>query len=278
MTVANTTLRPIDLVATDLDGTFLSTDSALIQANIDAKTRANAEGVRVVFATGRPSRFIDPLLSLDFLEPLVISCNGGMITNLSGDDVIKHYPCDPDATISAFNDLRRHIPDLLVGAEYLDGWGRTPGFPEFAEFVNPTIEGDIPDLIAHADVVKIMVKSYSHKTPDLGRIASQVVGDRLTCTYSFPDHEGMIELTAAGVTKGTALDHLLASFAIDPCRVAAFGDMPNDADMLAKVGYPFVMAGAHPQLHEIGFPVAGNNDDGAVGLALDELLNRGGQR
>ena len=54
-------------------------------------------------------------------------------------------------------------------------------------------------------------------------------------TYSTDD--GLIEVAAAGVNKGSALAALADRWGIDAKDVIAFGDMPNDLEMLRWAGF-----------------------------------------
>jgi hydroxymethylpyrimidine pyrophosphatase-like HAD family hydrolase len=81
----------------------------------------------------------------------------------------------------------------------------------------------------------------------------------------------MLELSAPGVTKATALAALCAELGIDASEVVAIGDMPNDAQMLAWAGRGLVMANGHPDLKR-RFAVIGPNTADGVGHALVDLL------
>ena len=100
----------------------------------------------------------------------------------------------------------------------------------------------------------------------------EAAGADLTCTFSWFDPHGTVEISATGVSKGTALSEILATLGIDPADCAAFGDMPNDLEMLRLVGAPFIMAGSHRSMFEHGFTAIGNHDDGAVGQQLRTYL------
>jgi len=54
----------------------------------------------------------------------------------------------------------------------------------------------------------------------------------------------LVEASAPGVHKGTALAELAASLGIEPAGVVAFGDMPNDLPMLAWAGTGVAMGNA----------------------------------
>ena len=54
----------VRLIATDLDGTLLRPDLAVSTRTIDTLARARAVGMPVVFVTGRPPRWIPPVVEV----------------------------------------------------------------------------------------------------------------------------------------------------------------------------------------------------------------------
>ena len=58
--------------------------------------------------------------------------------------------------------------------------------------------------------------------------------------------DGLVEISAAGVTKAAALARVCDRLGVAAADVVAFGDMPNDLPMLAWAGTSYAMANAHP--------------------------------
>ena len=97
----------------------------------------------------------------------------------------------------------------------------------------------------------------------------EAVGDLATATWTV---DGLMEISAAGVTKGVALARLCALRGVDPDDVIAFGDMPNDLPMLAWAGTSYAVANAHPSVRQAADHVAPANDDDGVASVLSELF------
>ena len=76
--------------------------------------------------------------------------------------------------------------------------------------------------------------------------AREVVGDLAEVTHSSTD--ALLEISAAGVSKATALARFAAERGVDAADVVAFGDMPNDLAMLAWAGRPYAVEGGHPEV------------------------------
>jgi len=67
-----------------------------------------------------------------------------------------------------------------------------------------------------------------------------------------------------GVNKGSTLAGLAGRWGIDPRDVIAFGDMPNDLEMLHWAGFSVGMGNGHPDVHAIVSEVGAPGDAGQV--------------
>lgn len=94
----------------------------------------------------------------------------------------------------------------------------------------------------------------------------------MTVTFSYVSAAGMLEMSAPGVSKALALRELLTDLGLPANRMIAFGDMPNDLQMLDLAGQGFVMDSSHPTVLGAGYPTAGDNNAGGVGATILRLL------
>ena len=96
------------------------------------------------------------------------------------------------------------------------------------------------------------------------------MGDTATPTWSV---DGLVEISAAGVTKAAALARVCERLGVDAADVVAFGDMPNDIAMLTWVGTSYAVANAHPSVLEVVDHVARSNDEDGVAQVLAGLFD-----
>jgi len=101
---------------------------------------------------------------------------------------------------------------------------------------------DLADLWT-GPVLKLLVRSPGVDPVAFRDAVSDAVGDRATATWTV---DGLMEISAIGVTKGVALARLCELRGVEPHDVVAFGDMPNDLAMLAWAGRPYAVASGHP--------------------------------
>ena len=101
-------------------------------------------------------------------------------------------------------------------------------------------------------------------------LAPQFAG-RMEIALSRPNY---VECTAAGVTKGAALEALALHLGIPRESVAAFGDNENDVSMLRWAGHGYAVANA-PESVRQGLLSAPPSDQDGVAHVIEQLLDEG---
>jgi Cof subfamily protein (haloacid dehalogenase superfamily) len=268
---------PPKLIVSDLDGTFLSPDGTVSARNCAAVEAADRAGIPVVFATGRPIRLLDPIRDLRRGRATVIASNGAMSYDLGTGEVTAATPISGRVAARAFAELRSRIDGVAFAVDTGIRAGYEPAYLDYhGSFFNIRDDperyiGELDDLVAEGELLKLLVLHDTHQVDELTEAVREVVGEELTATHSSPDR-ALVEVAAAGVSKAATLAKLCAELGIDAADVAAFGDMPNDLEMLRWVGRPYVMAHAHPELMAIDAEVIGSNADSAVGATIESWL------
>lgn len=260
----------LQAIATDLDGTFLDATHTVSPRNEAAARAAIEAGVSFIVATGRPTRWIWPLKPLLALGCPIVASNGAMTIDPSG-RVLERHAIPADLVSEVISLVGSQIPGTRFALESGDTWAREPSFGRH-------LPDDDADVIAPAaelptgEALKLLVWADNIDSKTLHAAVNALVGDRVTCTYSYLSSDGLLELSALGVTKATAVASILAAKGIGAKDLAAFGDMPNDVEMLRLAGRGMIPANAHPDLLSLGFEVVGNHAADGVGIAIEELL------
>ena len=83
------------LIATDVDGTLLNPDERVTRRTREAVAAAVAGGAHFVLATGRPPRWIPPVVEGLGFAPMAVCANGAVIYDSANDRVIsaRTLPC-----------------------------------------------------------------------------------------------------------------------------------------------------------------------------------------
>ena len=271
---------PPALVACDLDGTFLSPDGTVSETQRPRRAAAAQQaGIPVVFATGRPVRWLDVIADLPGAHPTVIASNGAVLYDLGTRQTLDRLCLDPDVALDAVARIREQVPDAAFAFESGTHFGYEPAYrtwvPDTGQ--DPTLRrgpgrASWPREIS---AVKMLVQSRSL---DDDALLARVRG--LRRRHAHRDHAPPGAATAwsssapRGVDKASMLARTCARLGVPARRVAAFGDMPNDVSMLSWVGMPRVVANAHPALLALGFPVVPANHESGVGATILDWLGR----
>ncbi|MFI6153737.1 HAD family hydrolase [Kitasatospora sp. NPDC051170] len=270
--------RPaLRLVATDLDGTLLCSGGTVTDRTAAALAAAEAAGVQVVFVTGRPPRWMEQLSAHIGGHGVAICSNGGAIVDVRRGELLESFPLAADAALAVVDILRAKLPGTAFAFEYPEGFAREPEYavPMWGEQTDHPI-GPAEELLGDGGPVRGLFKLLA-KHPDLDpdtllTEARAAAGHLAEITRSAPIP--LLEISAPGVTKASTLAAWCAGHGIDRSEVVAFGDMPNDLEMLAWAGTAYAVANAHPQvLAAVELHTVSNEQDG-VAAVLEELLDR----
>jgi Cof subfamily protein (haloacid dehalogenase superfamily) len=261
---------PIDLIASDIDGTLLRNDGTLSKRTKDAVRAAVAAGFKVVLASGRPPRTVLPIADQLGLKGLAVCSNGAILYDLDRQEAFGHRHVPQDALANIVAKLREREPNVSFATEYGHRVGAEPQFPRPETWVsglNPRI-GDIASLTADA-LIKLAIHHPDHAVERLAETVRAIVGNELSVTFS---GQHFIEVAAAGVSKALGLAQVCERLGVDAKRVVAFGDMPNDSAMLAFVGRGVAMGNAHPDVIAEGYETTATNDEDGVAQVIETLV------
>lgn len=266
------------LIASDIDGTLLNSQDRVIPRLRDAIARATDAGCEVALATGRPFRWVGMVLEQLPIRPVCVTSNGAVLYDSASDSVVAAHEMEVDA-----------MREVLEAAEFaLADYG---GVSVAAERVGTSSQDDPRDVFvigpgylhtweeqgfgsaSRSDVVgqpavKMILRNDALTAPQMYQlIAPHVDAARAHVTYSM--NEGLIEVAAPGVTKALGVSTLAGIHDVAQSDTAAFGDMPNDIEMLRWVGFGVAMGNANPSVFAAADFVTAANDEGGVADVLE---------
>ncbi|MER7503695.1 HAD family hydrolase [Nonomuraea pusilla] len=258
------------LVATDLDGTALRTDGTVSSRTVAAFARVEESGAALVFVTGRPPRWMRPVADAVRHRGLAVCANGALVYDLHTERIVESHLIAVDALQEVVAQLRANVPGLAFSVEYEGGFAHESDFliGRLDRKTQNVVCADSASLTSRP-CAKLLALHPGMGPDELLATVHELVGHLVTATHS--SGRGLIEMSAHGVTKATALAALAREHAVEAAEVVAFGDMPNDLPMLSWAGTSYAVANAHPEvLAAVDHVTAANNDDG-VALVLEEL-------
>ncbi|MET9851386.1 HAD-IIB family hydrolase [Streptomyces sp. NPDC006450] len=275
------------LIATDLDGTLLRDDKSVSERTVAALAAAEEAGIAVFFVTGRPARWMGVVSDHVQGHGLAICANGAAVVDLhaldrhapdqrpTGREFVQVRPLPRIAALKVVEALRGAAPGTSFAVELTTGINYEPQYPPF--FQDPGANVATAEELLHeatdddsAPVLKVLAH-HSELAPDeFLALARSVAGGFASITRSSPT--SLLEISGPGVSKASTLALCCEERGISPAEVVAFGDMPNDVEMLGWAGTSYAMGNAHPDVIAAasGRTVA-NNEDG-VALVIERIL------
>ncbi|SDL71642.1 hypothetical protein SAMN04487916_11354 [Arthrobacter sp. ov407] len=268
------------LVASDIDGTILGHDGKISDRTVRAFHACRDAGLELVFVTGRPPRWLHPLQDQLGHTGTVICSNGAVVWDLEADRMLSARTLDLDAMFEVRRIIKRLRPSALFAAETLTGFHLEPGFIEngssklLAEFTPAPLH---TTLTAGDSVAKFLAIVREGTADEFLAEVTPAVAHLAAATHSAPNM-ALLELSLPGVNKAVTLAEYAASLGIGAADVVAFGDMPNDIEMLRWAGHGYAMASGHPEAIRAAGQQAPHFDDDGVAQILEAKLAELGLR
>ncbi|OBC09578.1 HAD family hydrolase [Mycobacterium sp. 852013-50091_SCH5140682] len=262
------------LIATDVDGTLLDEDEKVTPRTRAAVQAAVASGAIFVLATGRPPRWITPVVDGLGLAPLAVCANGAVIYDPATDRIVSANTLLPDALGELAEIASRVIPGAGLAVERVGISAHDAATPQFVSspgyehaWLNPdNTEVSVEDLLSQP-AVKLLVRKAGARSSDMAAALAEHVGLLGDITYS--TNNGLIEVVPVGISKATGVEQLAGPLGLSAVDVVAFGDMPNDVPMLSWAGRGVAMGNAHPDAVAAADEVTVTNADDGVARVLE---------
>ncbi|HYB36039.1 MAG TPA: HAD family hydrolase [Mycobacterium sp.] len=262
------------LIACDVDGTLLDDDDTITPRTRNAVHAAVAAGAQFILATGRPPRWVRPVVDALGFAPMAVCANGAVIYDPAVDRVVSVRTLDVDTLGELAEVATRVIPDAGLAVERVGGSTHDTATPQFVSspgyehaWLNPdNTEVSIQDLLS-APAVKLLIRKAGARSADMAAELAKHIGIEGDITYSTDN--GLVEIVPLGVNKATGVEEIARPLGIADDDVVAFGDMPNDVPMLLRAGHGVAMGNAHPEVVAAADEVTAPNTDDGVARVLE---------
>ncbi|WP_199881099.1 Cof-type HAD-IIB family hydrolase [Streptomyces kebangsaanensis] len=270
---------PPRLIATDLDGTLLRDDKSVSPRTIAALAAAEEAGIEVFFVTGRPARWMDVVSDHVHGHGLAICGNGAAVVDLHGGPgahrFVKVRELAREIALDAVRLVREAVPGTVYAVEQTYGFYQEPAYPK--------LHMEIPDTLAPAEellapdgagagqpILKILAYHPTLDPDAFLTVARLAVGEHATITRSSPS--ALLEISGPDVSKASTLALCCTERGISHEEVVAFGDMPNDIEMLTWAGRSYAMGNAHPDAIAAASGMTFANNEDGVAAVIEQML------
>lgn len=290
LTVSPTGPAPT-LVVSDLDGTLLTSGDRISLRTRSVIGRVESCGARFIPASGRPARWMLPVIEQLGITPVCVCANGAVVYDAATDRITYAAELSPEVLHRVTREITAATGPALAraglgpvsfavertGTSAFDRaeelYAVEPAYPHAWDTDEHAVE--TRDRLFAQPSVKLLVRHEQLDSATMFGLVDPVVDPAdAHVTWSFTG--GLLEVNVPGVTKLSGLAHALGDAShsavgheavpdIDPAEVVAFGDMPNDLSMLRWAGQGFAMGNAVAEVADAaGHRTASNDEDGVA--------------
>ena len=268
---------PYRAIALDLDGTLTNHDKVVTQKTREALLQAEAEGVVIILASGRPTYGIEPVaecLELDKRGGYILSYNGGNIVNAkTGEKLFAQFlPDEMIPILYRYAKEKNHALLGYAGNEIITEMPDDPYVKEESRINKMNIrkvENLFEALEPHP--TKLLMTGDPADMLKAENELSEILGDRMDIFRSAPF---FLELVPKGIDKAKSLLRLLSKINLTPADMIAFGDGYNDLSMLKLAGMGVAMQNAAPEVRAEADYITLSNEEDGVAAALEHFCKK----
>jgi Cof subfamily protein (haloacid dehalogenase superfamily) len=262
---------PIALVISDVDGTLVTDDKRLTEANVRAVQSLHARGIGFTVISSRP-----PFGFRMLAEPLALrlplgAFNGGAVVEPNLRLIEQHPVPEPAA--------RRSL-EVLAQFE-IDAWLFTPTAwlardpnGDYVDHERRTIQTE-PTLVPSFDPYLSRASKIVGVSKEFARLdaCEPAMRDALGAQASVARSQAYyLDVTPPGVNKGTFVEWVARRLNIPTAAIAVLGDMENDVAMFEKAGLSIAMGNASPAVKGRAHRLTASNAEDGFAQAIERYI------
>ncbi len=263
------------LIALDMDGTLLTTDKKVSERTEAAIKAAEAKGVKIVLASGRPllglNRYLEELELLKG-EDYVLSFNGGLVQNTKTEEIVSKVSLK-GADLKYIYEISKELNINIHAFSAKDGLV-TPKNSKYTEY-EAEINGidinikDFDEIEDEEDIIKVMmIDPQEILDPAIEKLPSEIY-DKYSVFKSSPF---FLEFTHKEVDKGLGLKKLGEYLGIKKEEIIACGDAGNDLSMVKYAGLGVAMDNATSEVKEAADFITASNDEDGIAKVIERFI------
>ncbi|MBU1141855.1 MAG: Cof-type HAD-IIB family hydrolase [Firmicutes bacterium] len=270
--------KKVKLVVFDLDGTLLTTQGKISYHSKLAIDELKKKGIKIAIASGRIFTMLKSFYETLELKDFVISSNGASIDDLSTQQPVQQLFLDPedakkviDFCIINHFECNIHKRDACYFQPFSLRLDRFKSYNEHAKEQN-------------SEEIKLMVYEYGidnyeriekiliYETNSIKTKKIKHFVEMNTKLNHMSSNEGFLDISAIGVSKGSAVEKITEYMHIDLEQVCVFGDYDNDISMFNVAGLSIATSNGSKNAMKHADFITLSNDNEGIAYAVKELL------
>ncbi|WP_291423534.1 Cof-type HAD-IIB family hydrolase [Deinococcus sp.] len=267
---------PIRLIATDLDGTLLRRDLSVSPRTRRALDGVRARGLEVVPVTARQPEGLRLIAGQAGMTGWAVCSNGALGLHLGTGEILFENLLESGTQRKLAVAITARVPGTVFVSVRDAGtvFVAQRGYSELAQYTDHkrdpgSLGGFTLEEVVARPSLKLALRHPELSPPEL---LAQVHSLGLSGFHATHSGAPFVEVAAQGVTKASGVARLCTHLGIAKSEVMAFGDAPNDVEMLAWAGHGVAMGNADPEARTAADEVALTNEEDGVAVVLEQLL------
>ena len=260
----------IRLICTDCDDTLLpESHSDLNPEYFEVIRKLQEKGIRFVIASGRQKPSIKNTFRAMEDELIYLADNG---TDITAPDYVDSYPFPEADYKELVDDLRSFYPtyEFMACKADCSYWDQN----QQDMYTHMTgVYGYEGEMLADVKNVPGICKISLYRPQGIeDEVAEFFISKWKAKMDVCLAGDLFLDFMPKGANKGWGLQKLQEHYGIKKEETMAFGNAPNDIEMIRQAEYGYAVGNAHPLLKEAAYQVIAPMSEDGVLLKLKELL------
>ncbi|MBE8727101.1 Cof-type HAD-IIB family hydrolase [Flavobacterium hungaricum] len=263
------------MIVLDMDDTLLTDDHKISDLNKKVLLEAQAKGVYVVLASGRPTIAMTSYakeLELDLNDSYMLSFNGAIISRVKDDLVLF----EQKLTVEQIHDLYDYSVKMNTHIiTYLDNEIISETDSEYIEIekeITGMVHRKVSSFKAYVD--RPAVKCILLQDPEYLKTVEKDLIDFMPHLSVSTSKPFFLEVAQLGIDKAASLKLLAEKLGIHQSEIIAVGNAGNDLTMIEYAGLGVWVDNVTPELRDkADLIVSSNNNDGVAEVVQRFILN-----
>lgn len=280
----------IKCIASDIDGTLITSERVLAHETAETLQAALERGLHILPTTGRSFSSARAFFGFYGLEFPMINLNGAQTTRANGTaSQMLTFPYEDILPMMEWLE-NRHLAYAVI---YQDAY-YTPALERYRQWTLASLERQAQEIrraqlkqpASDSDILSLGYLKPIEELAPCEEVSKMILFPKTAQQQKafleqFGGYEHLqfsssgahnIEITQKKASKGSALQRYLENRDIKPDEVLVFGDSYNDISMLERFPYSFAMANAPAEVQAVAQYTAPKNDEHGVAQIIQKYL------
>ncbi len=263
------------MIVLDLDGTLTNNKKEITPRTKQALMLAQATGVHVVLASGRPTYGIMPLaeeLKLKENKGFILAFNGGKIIDCSNNNVLFEQKLNEQLVPLLYQEAMKAGMEILTyQGEGIAATNKDNKYVQHEAFINKMPVMQYDDFLCQLvyPINKCLI--VGDPTP-LHELELRLIKELEGKMDVYRSADFFLECVPLGIDKARSLERLINSLNISREEIIACGDGYNDLSMIRFAGLGIAMANAAKDIQSEADFVTFSNEDEGVAHVIEQFI------